>query len=170
MPLKYPKILITGMPGVGKTTLVQRLVTRSKIKSVTGFYTSEIRRCGVRRGFELRTFSGDRQILAHVDIASNWRVGKYKVDVPRFEHFLDSLNLIHTTADLVVIDEIGKMEAISDKFQGIIRHVLSSNQQVLGTVAFKGTGLIKEVKRLSNIKLIEITINNRDRLVDEILL
>lgn len=170
MLFKHPKILITGVPGVGKTTMIQRILARSAAKSMAGFYTSEIRNRGVRQGFELRALNGDRQILARVDIHSRWRVGKYKVDVPGFDHFLDRLDLISIDADVVVIDEIGKMEILSHKFQRIVRNVLSSDRNVLGTIALKGVGFIQEVKRMPAVRVVEMTLANRDRLSGEILL
>ena len=100
MRLKYSKILITGLPGVGKTTLVKSIVSDLDSTTVTGFYTEEIRNRGVRQGFELRAVNGDRKILSHVNISSPWRVGKYKIDVTGFDIFLERLDLLNSDANL----------------------------------------------------------------------
>jgi nucleoside-triphosphatase len=82
-------ILVTGLPGVGKTTLVRRVGDQLKDLKCAGFYTAEIRKGGVRKGFELIDFAGRRRVLAHVRFKSPFRVGKYSVDVKHFEDFLD---------------------------------------------------------------------------------
>jgi nucleoside-triphosphatase THEP1 len=74
-------LLLTGAPGVGKTTIIQKLAGAYPDKTLRGFVTQEMRRAGRRVGFELRTFGGRKQVLAHVDIDSPHRVGRYGVDI-----------------------------------------------------------------------------------------
>ena len=73
MQLKYPKIFITGLPGVGKTTLVKRIIAELDPVQIKGFYTAEIRKRGVRQGFELCALNGDRQILSGVNVSRAFR-------------------------------------------------------------------------------------------------
>jgi nucleoside-triphosphatase len=109
MRLRHDKTLITGKPGVGKTTLVQAIVAQMTSVKMAGFYTAEIRSKGSRLGFELQGLDGTRGILAHVDIRSQHKVGKYGVDTKGFEVFLENLELLSPDVELVLIDEIGKM-------------------------------------------------------------
>lgn len=85
MRLKHDKTLITGKPGVGKTTLVTKIVERMRPVRAVGFHTSEIRIRGSRVGFELYGLNGRHRTLAHVDFRNEDRVGKYKVDKRGFE-------------------------------------------------------------------------------------
>ena len=73
MRLRHAKTLITGKPGVGKTTLVQKIIKQMGSVNMAGFYTSEIRSTGSRLGFELLGLNGVRRTLAHVDIDSRHR-------------------------------------------------------------------------------------------------
>jgi nucleoside-triphosphatase len=162
-------LLITGLPGVGKTTFIKKLLEESRHLHPVGFYTTEIREEGVRRGFELVNLEGKRGILSHVDIESRYRVGRYKVDVSAFEDFLDGISFFDPSSDMIMVDEIGKMECLSDRFKKLLREVLTSGKRVIATIALKGSGLIEEVKQRQDVKLFEITKRNRDLLFSEIL-
>jgi len=162
-------LLITGLPGVGKTTLIRRLYEALKDFHPIGFYTAEIREEGVRKGFELVTLEGKRGVLSHVDIKSRYRVGRYKVDVSGFEDFLGGISFFDPSSNMMMVDEIGKMECLSDKFEKILKKILDSEKWVIATIALKGSGLIAGVKQRQDIKLFEMTQNNRDVLFSEIL-
>jgi len=162
-------ILITGLPGVGKTTLIKKISEELKHLHPVGFYTTEIREDGIRKGFELISLEGRKGILSHIGIKSPYRVSKYKVDIKSFEDFLDQIKFSSPTIGLVIIDEIGKMECFSDKFKKILNDILDSEKWVIATIARKGSGLIAEVKKRKDIKLFEMTSSNRDSLLSEIL-
>jgi len=164
MRLRHAKTLITGKPGVGKTTLVQKIIEGMGPVPVAGFYTAEIRCKGSRLGFELKGLNGKRRTLAHVDIHSQHRVGKYGVDTAGFEAFLETLELLNPDVELIVMDEIGKMECFSKRFRTLVSDALNSDKQVLATIPLKGYEFIQEVKKRSDVHLFEVTHGNRDRL------
>ncbi len=162
-------ILITGQPGIGKTTLIKKFAEELADLRPVGFYTEEIRRNGVRRGFELISLSGQRGILSHVDIKSPYRVSKYGVDIKSFEDFLDSIPFFDRETEIVITDEIGKMECFSEKFKTLVKKLLDSEKIFISTIALKGGGFIAEVKERNNIKLLEMSLANRNSLLSEIL-
>jgi nucleoside-triphosphatase len=161
--------LITGLPGVGKTTLIKKISEALRNLQPVGFYTEEIKEGGVRKGFELISLEGKRGLLSHKEIRSPYRVGQYRVDVKGFEEFLDSISFFNPHTRLIIIDEIGKMECLSDQFKKLLKETLDSEKWVIATIAFKGGGLITEVKERQDVKLFEITKKNRDSLFSEIL-
>jgi nucleoside-triphosphatase len=147
MHSKPVKILLTGLPGCGKTTAVMKVVANLDRHKLAGFYTEEIRKGGVRSGFRWMRLDGESGILAHIDIKSSAKVGKYGVDIAGFEkNVAPVLDPDLTGVQLFVIDEIGKMECFSEKFVDAVRRLFHSNRSVLATVAQKGSGLISEVK------------------------
>lgn len=162
-------ILITGPPGIGKTTLVIKLAQMLKPLHPVGFYTAEIRKAGRRTGFSLVSLDDRRQVLASVQVTSRRRVGRYGVDVAGFEAFLASLDFFAETPKLVIIDEIGKMECFSEKFRDLVMEVLGSPNLLLATIAARGPGFIARVKARPDVKLFTVTVQNRDCLQDEIL-
>jgi nucleoside-triphosphatase len=164
------KILLTGLPGCGKTTAVMRIIAGLDPKNITGFYTQEIRDQRTRRGFRWVSLAETSGTLAHVDMRSRFKVGKYGVDVTAFEQaVVPLLDFDANDAELFVIDEIGKMECFSEKFVNAVRRLFASRRSVLATVAKKGTGLIAEVKTHRDALLLELTKQNRNEIVDDII-
>ena len=162
-----PKILLTGPPGCGKTTAVMRIIENFDQKKMSGFYTQEIRRGGNREGFKWKCLDGREGTLAHIDIKGRARVRRYGVDIESFEK--SAVPALEADAELIVIDEIGKMECFSEKFAAAVRKLFESDKAVLATVALKGGGLISEVKEFPNVKIFNFSRQNRDEAVSEII-
>jgi nucleoside-triphosphatase len=87
-------LLLMGVPGIGKTTVIRRVAARLKGRRLGGFYTEEIREDGVRRGFRLVEFDDTVRVIAHVDFPKVHRVGKYRVDVEAIDVAVDRLDSI----------------------------------------------------------------------------
>lgn len=167
--MPYPKnILVTSLPGVGKTTLIIKLAERLKPYRLQGFYTEEIREGGERLGFRLRTFGGKEIILAHKSLRSLYRVGKYKVDIKNFEHLLDEAFGLTERYDFTIIDEIAKMECLSTKFRDIVSEILDSERRVVATIAKHGDEFIESLKKRNGVELMELTHGNREDMLDEV--
>lgn len=166
--MRRKNILITGRPGVGKTTLIRKLADKLRGRAPQGFYTREIRRAGVRVGFELVDLSGERLTLAHVDFGGRNRVGKYGVDVGSFDEYLRAHDFAGGAGKLIIIDEIGKMECFSGIFVRMIGRILDSDKFVIATVAARGAGTIQAAKDRQDAHLIRIDFSNRDSLAGRI--
>jgi nucleoside-triphosphatase len=170
MTSKSAKILLTGLPGCGKTTAIMKIVAELDSSSVAGFYTEEICEGNTRKGFRWQRLDGAGGILAHVDIKGHFKLGKYGVDVAGFEKLVvPVLEVKQNDVELFIIDEIGKMECLSRKFVAVVRGLFDSDKSVLATVARKGTGFISEVKNYPGTKLFKLTGENREKTIDEIL-
>ncbi|MFH1651904.1 MAG: NTPase [Chloroflexota bacterium] len=165
MPQVY---LLTGLPGTGKTTLVKRAVAGFP-GGAGGFYTEEIRRGGERLGFQLVTLDGQEGVLAHVDFARRYRVGKYGVAVDVLEEVgVSALKRAIARCSVIVIDEIGKMELFSELFREAVLAAVESGRKVLGTVMLRSHPWADGLKKLPGVNLFEVTRDNRDRLLVEI--
>jgi len=157
-------ILLTGNPRVGKTTIIKKVV--ENLKDVGGFYTEEIRD-GYRKGFRIITLDGKEGILAHMDIKNRYRVGKYGVNIEDLENVAVKSMEKGLDRDIIVIDEIGKMELFSEKFRNTLEKALDT-RKVLGTIMKKSNYFADKVKNRKDVKVLLVEESNRDVLVEEI--
>jgi len=161
-------LLVTGVPGVGKTTLLRRVAEQAQ-QPLGGFTTEEIRTQGQRVGFRIVPLLGRGRVMAHVSLRSHARVGHYGVDVDAIDAVAESALALDPDVGVYVVDEIGKMECFSQRFVAAMRRLLDSDKRVVASIARKGTGFIAEVKRRPDVELWEVTVRNRDGLADLIL-
>ena len=154
-------ILVTGPPRSGKSTLIEKVVQEIS-RPATGFFTQELREKGKRVGFSITTLDGKTGVLAHQSLRSKFRVGKYGVNLEDLDQIAVPSMLPSIPGQIVVIDEIGKMECFSRLFKETLLRVLSSETQVIGSIAIKGGHFIQSIKKREDVSLISITEKTRD--------
>ena len=160
--------LLTGRPGTGKTSLIKQVVAELKVKA-GGFYTEEMRSRGTRLGFRLITLDGDQAVLSHIDFDKRYRVGKYGVDIDSLDRVgVSALQRAARQADLVVIDEIGKMELLSANFREAVQQIISSDKGVLGTIMLNSNPWADAIKRQPQVNLAEVTRANYQQVLDNL--
>ncbi len=160
--LAMKNILITGRPGVGKTTLILK-VTRLLTTNAAGFYTREVRIRGRRVGFELCTFDGKKALLAHVDFRSRFRVGKYGVDLQPLEDLgVSAIEMGIQKGCFIVVDEIGRMELYSAAFRDVVIAALDADVGLLATVGPQPIPFLQKIKSRTDCEVLEVTTENRD--------
>ncbi len=161
--------LLSGAPGVGKTTIIRQVIAMVKERA-GGFYTSEIRSQGVRQGFEIITLDGPRAILAHVDIRSPYRVSKYGVDTNNLDKVgVAALRRAIQECDIVVIDEIGKMELFSLAFREAVLEALESGKKLLGTIMLPPHPWADQIKQDPRVKVLLVSRTNHQQVLEELL-
>jgi nucleoside-triphosphatase len=160
---------LTGSPGIGKTTVLTKTVEALKAQGycVGGMLSREVRRNGVRVGFEILDLaSGRRGWLAHVGQKSGPRVGRYRVNI----RDLDGVGAAAVAQavesyGVIAIDEIGPMELFSDRFKQAAKKALESNRLVIAVVHWKAhDALIAESQEREDAEKFVVTIENRGSL------
>jgi nucleoside-triphosphatase len=160
--------LLTGIPGVGKTSLIKQVVASLGDKA-GGFYTEEIRSQGIRQGFRIITLDGQSIILAHVDIHSPYRISKYGVDIQGLDEIgVAALQKAAHRNELVIIDEIGKMELFSQRFKTSTLEIIEGGHRVLGTIMLKSNPWADMIKQKPQVKILNLTRANQSRILAEV--
>ncbi len=161
--------LLTGRPGTGKTSLIKQAIAGIESRA-GGFYTEEIRSQGVRQGFKLVTLDGRSATLAHIDIHSQYKVSKYGVDIDSLDRVgVSALDKAVQQCDLVVIDEIGKMELFSANFREAVLRVINSGKRLLGTIMLNPHPWADTIKLKPQVNLITVTRANHHQVLEELL-
>jgi len=160
-------ILLTGAPSSGKTTVIKKVIGRLVVPA-NGFYTEEEMVDGKRVGFLMKTLDGKTGYLGHQDIHSDFNIRRYGVSIEDIETIAVP-SITPQNTQIIILDEIGKMECFSDKFKDAAIQALDSPNTVIGTITFGGSDFILGIKNRKDIEIIEVTSENRDALPDMIL-
>lgn len=172
------KILLTGSPGVGKTTVLRKTVEELKRKGIRvgGMITEEVREQGTRVGFKVAdVLTGSEGWLASTRRIIGPRIGKYVVDLEGLEGvgvqaIMTSLRDPEVSA--IIIDEVGPMELLSENFKIALRQVISSTKAMMGTIHYRANDpLLREIRNNPHLSIVVVTADNRSglplRLVEE---
>ncbi len=160
------RLAVTGPPGVGKSTLVQKCANASKL-NVGGVLAREKRIKDRRVGFELLDLgSGATGMLAD-ESGDGPQLGKYRVR-------LDDLDQVGAKAiedalhsDLIVVDEVGPMELSSKRFVAAVEKAIASDKPMLVVLhQWSQHPLAKKIRK--SFRVITISKENRDRLAEEV--
>jgi len=134
-----------------------------------GFFTREIKEGGRRLGFSINTLDGREGILAHKSIRSEYRVGHYGINIEDIDNIAVPSIMPRGKDVIVVIDEIGKMECFSLLFRNTLMRLLNAPHWIIGSIAQKGGRFIQSIKERNDVRLIHISAQNRNMLVEKII-
>jgi nucleoside-triphosphatase len=167
-------VFLTGIPGVGKSTIVRKVVERTRQEGIKvgGMTSSDLRSGSVRVGFEIRDLmTGEAGVLAHINQATTPRIGKYHVKSEDLDRIgIEAIVSAIKHADLIVVDEVGPMELTSRRFKEAVQAALACGKPLLGTVHRSAQDpLVNAIRRTRAVEVIEVTNENRDSLPDVLL-
>lgn len=161
--------MISGMPGVGKTSLLKAVLSRLSL-SAGGFISEELREDGERVGFALKTLDGKEGILAHKFKPTPHRFGKYYINMDDLEKIaVKSVEDAIANKEIIVIDEIGKMELASQLFREVTKKALDSPKLLLATLHRADEPFLNSIRQRADTIVFWLTPQNREKIFQEIL-
>ncbi|MEM0161099.1 MAG: NTPase [Thermoplasmata archaeon] len=162
----FVKIGLSGLPSIGKTTTLLKTINilESQNYKIGGIVTEEVVEDGKRVGFYLLDWTTkEKKIFAHKDFQSRYKVGKYGLDIKLLEDLGIRALEEAKEADVIVIDELGKMESESKKFVSAVKEILDMDKNIIITVHKKSrNSLLQEIRRRDDIRILEVTQVNRN--------
>ena len=159
-------LLLTGRPGVGKTTITKRVADALGDRA-GGVYTEEIRDARGRKGFRLITLEGQSAVMAHVDLRARGRprVSRYGVDVGVVERVgVAAIRQAMQKGQVLVVDEIGKMELYCSSFKEAVLQAAGGPFTLVATVMAKPHSWVDALKASPGVTIWEVTVDNRNAL------
>lgn len=168
--MKIKNIFISGSIKIGKTSVVNRVLEQLGQVKIGGFKTVPIFENGIRKGFAMESFDGQKKIFAHTDLQSTLKFDIYKYDVSVFDNF-GALLLEEAlkNGEFIVIDEIGVMEKQTKTFKNSILQCLAAQQPVLGAFQKRAVWFLDILKKRQDTKVFFVEEDNRDVIHEEII-
>ena len=158
-----PRIIITGKPGSGKSTLALSLMTELRLKGkwVSGILTPDIIKKNERTGFRIIDIASDEtKVLASIE-GKGPKIGKYHVDLQELDYITEKFISHINSADIIIIDEIGKMEMLSEKFRNMVEKIFTIEKPVIVVVnlemikQYDSKGDVYTINEKTNIEIMK---------------
>ena len=164
-----PKIGITGLPNAGKTQILLKIIEMLEAEEmiVGGMITEAIIFRNKKVGFYVIDWlTKKKRKFAHLAIESNVHVEEYGVDMRALEGVgVKAIRNAINEADVIVIDEVGKMEVESKGFVTAVKDALDSDKPMLLTLHKKSRNpLLQDIRRRDDLRILEVTPVNRNLL------
>ncbi|MCL2143547.1 MAG: NTPase [Methanomassiliicoccaceae archaeon] len=168
------KIGITGLPGAGKTKTLLRVIEMlsSEELKIGGMISEPIADGRRKVGFSVRNIiTKESQVFAHMNIESRITDGKMGVDLAKFESIaVNAIRDACETCDIIVIDEVGKVEVESQAFIDAVKYALDAGKPMLLTLHKKSRNpLLQDIRRRDDVRILEVTPTNRNLLPHKII-
>ena len=171
-------ILLTGQPKAGKSYTLSKLIEsfqKNKNIKIKGMLTNELTFAGTRVGIKIKDIKKEEEELFAIKFFKNDKynpsnlktLGNYQIDTEALDRIALPIFNNLENCNLLIIDEIGRMELESEKFKKEIEKVFniskSENFVILATVPIKDdVNFVEELKNRNDTELIELSRENRD--------
>ncbi len=157
-------ILLTGRPGVGKSTAIDAFIKLYSEPATWVVTTAIPRPEGGRAGFLAANSNGLTMVISHkTDIDSNVIIGENHVDVAAVDTmFADALHHTQLNAhELTIVDEIGPIQLLSPAFSSVLERAFTTGADMVASIHHKEDRLAP-YRTSPHAILLEVTIENRD--------
>jgi nucleoside-triphosphatase len=170
---RFLNIFITGKPGVGKSTVVRRVMALMQDKGYKGggVISPEIRKDGHRVGFEIvDLLEGRRGILSHVSLSYGPKIGRYRVNLESLSRIgVRAIERSVREADFIIIDEVGPMELRGEDFMDAVLKAAYGIKPVISVLHWRiRHPTMDALMTMDDVTIYEVTLKNRNGLPNKI--
>lgn len=149
---------------------MSKVLSRIKVPTIAIITDEVIDDKGNRIGFKAKNENDEEVLIAHISkIKSEIKVSSYFVDLSNLENFyLNQLDRVGKSPDSIIfVDEIGKMQSKSGKVLSGIEDIINNSRlNLIASIVYDDEPWSRKFKDNKNTLLIELTLRNRDGLVD----
>lgn len=161
-----PKVGLTGVPRSGKTETVKKLIESLKKEGYTigGVIMENIVQKNQIVGIELvNVATGEKVKIIGPEFESKQKYEGMGINIEGIETVgVRAIEQALESADIIVIDEIGKFDFESPKFKEIVKKALDSRKIMIITLHKKSRAvLLQDIRRRDDIRILEVTSLNR---------
>lgn len=148
-------LFLTGKSEIDKTAFIKRILP--EIKNKRGFFTEEIKEKGEGIGLKIVTLQGKEGVFAHKDFLLPFHLGRYGVNVNVFNSFAvaELREVLAGNCEVVVVDEIGKMELFSKELRDVVGEVLEK-KTIMGTMSTADEPFLNYLRRRKDVYIIDV--------------
>ncbi|MGM0471089.1 MAG: nucleoside-triphosphatase [Bacillota bacterium] len=157
-------ILLTGEINVGKSTIINRILADLELElEVAGFKTLPYLVNERVQGYHIVSMLNQDQSQSLSLIANKVDNGCQPL-VKTFENRGVNILKRSLTSDkkVVLMDELGYLEAQAEKFKHYIWECFEANKLVLGVIKSLDLDYLNEIRSRSDVELVKITKENRE--------
>ena len=157
-------IFLTGKIQVGKSTVIQHFLEKTGL-SADGFKTLWNNRYGSSRGLYIYPFGeGTGHLCFRYRPSTGAEIFNEAFDVYGADILRNS-----GKRDIVIMDELGRFEKNAINFHNAVLETLDKDVPVLGVIKPESLPLLDAVRAHSKVKTIEVTLENRDEVLSQLL-
>ncbi|MEM3342527.1 MAG: NTPase [Thermoplasmata archaeon] len=164
---KGVKIGITGLPGSGKSQALIKVIEMLEADNivvggmVTGAIIEENQRVGV---FVKDWTTKEQGVMAHINSTSKINIDGFGVDISELDRVgVKAINTAVDNAEVIVIDEVGRMEVESANFVATVKKAMETTKPIILTLHKKSRNpLLQDIRRRDDLRILEVTPINRN--------
>jgi len=153
-------LLLSGGADVGKSALIKRLAMRVEEDRRQGFFTESVYDGQQRIGFTVNSFNGESFLVAKTGYTTGVKLGRYGVDLNLLNKAMDRSISEIKAESVCLIDELGKLECLSDYFCQCIEALLVTPAVAVISSPLRGAALLTRVVSHPDVLQMKVTENN----------
>jgi len=169
------KVVFVGPPRSGKTTLINRLLDyyRKQNYIIYGFLTPEIIRGNKRIGFNIFNLSNNKtyKFARKGNYKTDLKLGNYSIFLESFKRLIEELKkLNYNSSDILILDEIGKMELYSKDFENFLYKIFTKEINIIASIGEKLHHPVKQfILNNTNVITFHLNLQNQEEIFDKVI-